>query len=59
MTKKDTMTPIEDEYTVDAILRDSNYLKYIDLLKALLDDDKTYKLSEVDSLLANALKKEV
>ncbi len=56
---KDTAMPAEAAYTAEAILRDNKYLKYIDLLMTLLDDKKTYTLSEVDRLLTAELKKEV
>ena len=46
----------EPKYTKSAILRDKKYAKYVDLVTALLDDDKTYSLRAVDKKINEYIK---
>ncbi|WP_101773996.1 hypothetical protein [Peptostreptococcus faecalis] len=41
------------------IIRANKYVRYIDILEIILDDDKMYSFADVDKELEKALKKEV
>ena len=50
---------IEVAFSKEQILKSSRYVDKRDILTALLEDDKRYKLKEVDTFISDFLKKEV
>ncbi|BAK55907.1 hypothetical protein SFBM_0127 [Candidatus Arthromitus sp. SFB-mouse-Japan] len=61
MDKKKIKEPeeIEVAFSKEQILKSSRYVDKRDILNALLEDDKRYKLKEVDTFISDFLKKEV
>lgn len=61
MDKKKIKEPeeIEVAFSKEQILKSSRYADKRDILNALLEDDKRYKLNEVDTHISDFLKKEV
>lgn len=61
MDKKKIKEPeeIEVAFSKEQILKSSRYVDKRDTLNALLEDDKRYKLKEVDTFISDFLKKEV
>ena len=61
MDKKKMKEPeeIEVAFSKEQILKSSRYVDKRDILNALLEDDKRYKLKEVDTFISDFLKKEV
>lgn len=61
MDKKKIKEPeeIEVAFSKEQILKSSRYVDKRDILNALLEDDKRYKLKEVDMFISDFLKKEV
>lgn len=61
MDKKKIKEPeeIEVAFSKEQILKSSWYVDKRDILNALLEDDKRYKLKEVDTFISDFLKKEV
>lgn len=49
----------ETSYDKAAIINSKSFMANRDILKAILDDDKTYTLKQVSKLLEENLKKEV
>ncbi len=52
-------TAPEKTFTKQALLKSIRYRHKTDLIKALLDDGKTYTLKEVDNLIKKFLKGKV
>lgn len=46
-------------FTKEQLLQSKKYEGYVDILEALLDDDKLYTSEEVDSLLSTFMKRSV
>lgn len=46
-------------FTKEQLLQSKKYEGYVDILEALLDDDKLYTSKEVDSLLSTFMKRSV
>lgn len=61
MDKKKIKEPeeIEVAFSKEQILKSSRYVDKRDILNSLLEDDKRYKLNEVDTFISDFLKKEV
>ncbi len=61
MDKKKIKEPeeIEVAFSKEQILKSSRYVDKRDILNALLEDDKRYRLKEVDTFISDFLKKEV
>lgn len=47
------------EYTWEQLINTERYAGYADLIGALLQEDQTYPIKEVDQLIQRYLKKEV
>lgn len=47
------------EYTWEQLINTERYAGYADLISALLQEDQTYPIKEVDRLIQRYLKKEV
>ena len=48
----------ETKYTKGQLIKSKKYLDKVDLLNVLLQEDKSYSFSEVDSLINEFMKKE-
>ena len=46
-------------FTKERLLQSKKYEGYVDILEALLDDDKLYTSEEVDSLISTFMKRSV
>ncbi|WP_200820222.1 hypothetical protein [Acidaminococcus provencensis] len=46
-------------FTKELLLQSKKYEGYVDILEALLDDDKLYTSEEVDSLISTFMKRSV
>lgn len=46
-------------FTKELLLQSKKYEGYVDILEALLDDDKLYTSEEVDSLISTFMKRNV
>lgn len=57
--KKKTIKEEKDRFTKEQLINAKKYFKKKYLIKALLDDDKSYSHDEVDKLLQEFYKKEV
>lgn len=59
MKKKDTTKENDIKYQKSLIIGFDKYMNYKDALNLILEEDKEYSLSEVDTLLDLFLRKEV
>jgi len=57
--KKKTTKEEKDKFTKEQLINAKKYLKKKYLIKALLDDEKSYSHDEVDKMLQEFYKKEV
>jgi len=57
--KSKSVEEIKVSFSKSQILNSSRYADKRDVLHAILDDDKRYKLNEIDKLISDFLKKEV
>lgn len=46
-------------FTKELLLQSEKYEDYVDILEALLDDDKLYTSEQVDSLISTFMKRSV
>ena len=46
-------------FTKELLLQSEKYENYVDILEALLDDDKLYTSEQVDSLISTFMKRSV
>lgn len=59
-TKTDKRTRIDEEmFTKDQILSSARYAEKRDIIRAVLEENKQYDLSEVDQIIENYMKGKV
>lgn len=58
-TKKVVNKIVEDKYTKEQIVTSKRFANNVDLLNALLKDNKKYTLKEVDKIIENYMKGKV
>lgn len=59
MTKKETGKTIDPVFFKGDLLRSKRYAKQRDILNALLKDNETYTIKQVDKIIKSFLSKEV
>lgn len=57
--KKNTKTVVEDKFSKEQIVKAKKFQDNVDLLNAILKNDKEYTLKEVDEIIENFKKGKV
>lgn len=59
MTQKKIKKEVESKYSKKQLMSSQKYRHDLDKLSVLLDDTKTYSISEVDTMITKLLNKQV